>query len=546
VSPGVVVGPAFRVSGRPPLPADVDVVDAQVAHQQVRAALDVVVTDLQQRSEGAGETVTDILSALVMILSDPVLIDRIRAHLDEGMGRCAAVGAAFDEFRTALAEGGAYFAERIADLDDLEYRICRELLGLPAPTPMQPARPCVLIAHDLGPADVVGLDDTLILAIVTEQGGLTSHTAIVAKSLGLPAVVACAGALAVEDDVLVLLDGRTGTITVQADPAQAEVAMAQERRRVSLLAESRGAGRTKDGTAVQLLVNIDASYESAAEADAEGVGLFRTEFMYLDQDTAPSLQDQIAIYRNVFTAFAGRKVVVRTLDAGADKPLGFVDQGEEPNPALGMRGLRVARRNPDLLDVQLRAIAAAAAECDAEVWVMAPMVSTVGEAKDFAILARSFGLERVGVMVEVPALALRARRVLDHCDFISIGTNDLSQYAFAADRMLTGLGDLIDPWQPALLELVRLTANAGEHAGRPVGVCGEAAADPLLALVLVGLGVSSLSMSPVSLAEVRGTLAAHDIDMCRRLGEAALAAEDGAGARAAVRRLLIGGEAGSG
>ncbi len=538
VSPGVALGSAIRISVRQPLPTDSMMVDAETAHQQVSAALATVASDLEQRAASTDESIAGILAAHVMILGDPVLSDRIRAYLDEGFVRLAAVEAAFGEFKAALAGGDAFFAERIGDLDDLQYRVSCALLGLSVPNAAIPDHGCVVVADDLGPADLVGLDLGRILAIVTKEGSMTTHTAIVARSLGMPAVVACADALSIEDNMTVLVDGRAGSVTVGPDAAETEIALAHDRERRSRLAQSRGAGRTKDGTGVQLLVNIDVSYEAAAQIDSEGVGLFRTEFLYLDRSSAPTFDEQVETYLDVFAAFAKRKVVVRTLDAGADKSLGFADVGAEPNPALGVRGLRVARQFPELLDVQLRAIAAAASTADADVWVMAPMVSTVAEARHFAATARAVGLTNVGVMVEVPALALRASQVLEVCDFVSLGTNDLSQYAFAADRMLTSLSDLVDPWQPALLELVRLTAEAGLRSDRPVGVCGEAASDPLLALVLVGLGVSSLSMSPVSLADVRATLAAHDIEECRTFAEVALAAENGAEARAVIRHQI--------
>lgn len=537
VSPGVVIGPAAQLSVRQPLPPDIGVADVELAHQQICSALATAAADLELRAANASETGAGILAAHVMILRDPVLSDRARGYLDEGRSRLAAVQDAFGEFKAALAEGGAYLADRVADLDDLEYRVSCVLLGLPAAAATLPDHDCIVIARDLGPADVIGLDPGRILAIVTEEGGTTSHTAIVAKSLGLPAVVACTDALSIADGTTVLVDGRSGSVTVDPAATEADDARARDRQHRSRLAQSTGAGRTRDGSPVQLLVNIDASYRAAAQADCEGVGLFRTEFLYLDRSSAPTLDEQVETYRDVFGAFAGRKVVIRTLDAGADKPLGFADVGVEPNPALGVRGLRVARLLPELLDIQLRAIGAAAEAADADVWVMAPMVSTVAEARDFAASARAVGLKTVGVMVEVPALALRASQVLEHCDFISLGTNDLSQYTFAADRMLTALADLVDPWQPALLDLVRLTANAGLHKGRPVGVCGEAASDPLLALVLAGLGVTSLSMSPISLAEVRSSLAAYDMGACRRFAEAALAAEGGVQARAIVRQL---------
>jgi len=232
-----------------------------------------------------------------------------------------------------------------------------------------------------------------------------------------------------------------------------------------------------------------------------------------------------------------RKVVIRTLDAGSDKPLAFATLPDEANPALGVRGLRVSRRDPGLLERQLDAVALAAERTGSTPWVMAPMVATVPEAADFADRVRSRNLVP-GVMVEVPSAALSADRLLEHVEFLSIGTNDLSQYALAADRLSADLTDLTDPWQPALLELVRLTAQAGVRAGKPVGVCGEAAADPLLACVLVGLGVTSLSCAPSAVPAVGARLATVDRRACERAGGAALAAISPHAARSAARNAL--------
>src|SRR5918994_196365 len=325
-----------------------------------------------------------------------------------------------------------------------------------------------------------------------------------------------------------------------AGPYMAE-RVADQRKLAALQAVS-GPGRTSDGHPVQLLVNIagDKDLEPAAAADSEGVGLFRTEFLFLDRPNAPTLEEQQAVYQRVFDAFPGRKVVVRTLDAGADKPLEFVTVPDEPNPALGVRGLRTSRRHPELLEEQLTEVARAAQASDTQVWVMAPMVSTTAEAAAFAEQVRGHGLPSGGVMVEVPAAAIRARHVAAACDFMSIGTNDLSQYTYAADRMAGELADLLDAWQPALLDLVRMTAEAGKALGKPVGVCGEAASDPLLALVFVGLGITSLSMAPVSIPAVRSAVATHTLAECRGLATLALDAEDGRDARNAVRAATRG------
>ncbi|HEX6678442.1 MAG TPA: putative PEP-binding protein, partial [Actinomycetes bacterium] len=303
--------------------------------------------------------------------------------------------------------------------------------------------------------------------------------------------------------------------------------------------EAGGHGATADGHRVDLLANLGGPQDAAAAAaaGAEGVGLLRTEFLYLDRPTPPSVDEQRGAYAAVFAAFPGGKVVVRTLDAGADKPLHFLGLTGEPNPALGERGLRALRHAPEVLADQLDAIGQAAAAGGAEVWVMAPMVAVPEEAAWFREQARRLGdrVAKVGVMVEVPAAALAAPAVLAEVDFVSIGTNDLAQYAFAADRQAGGLGGFQDPWQPVLLQLVGRVGEAGLAAGRPVGVCGEAAADPVLALVLVGLGVTSLSMAAGAISDVRLLLARHTLAECRALAELALSAPDAASARSAAR-----------
>jgi phosphotransferase system enzyme I (PtsI) len=337
----------------------------------------------------------------------------------------------------------------------------------------------------------------------------------------------------------VLLDGEQGTVTVHPEPAQAESRERAARVAAEALAGYAGPATTKDGAAVQVLANVQdgGGARAAVAAHAEGVGLFRTELSFLGHAEEPSVEEQAAGYAEVLQAFAGRKVVLRTLDAGSDKPLAFATLPDEANPALGVRGLRIARRDPGILDRQLDAVAEAARRTSSTPWVMAPMVATPAEAVDFAARVRARGLVP-GVMIEVPSAALHAGRLLEHVDFLSIGTNDLSQYTLAADRLSADLADLTDPWQPALLLLVRMTAEAGQRAGKPVGVCGEAAADPVLGCVLVGLGISSLSCAASAVAGVGSRLATVTLDECRRAAEAALSAADPQAARAAAGGAL--------
>ncbi|BCY13542.1 phosphoenolpyruvate--protein phosphotransferase [Actinoplanes sp. L3-i22] len=529
VCAGVAAGPLLRIAAAPALPPPGPVTDAGAEVARAYAALAEVVADLERRAaRAAEETVAEVLRAEALMADDEELRDAVREHVEGGTDAPHAIDAAFGTFREMFAEAGGYLAERVADLDDLRDRAVAVLLGLPMPGVPQPGYPYVLAARDLAPADTADLDPTQVLALVTEVGGPTSHTAILARALGLPAVVACRGVLAIPEHTLVQVDGATG----QVEFGDFVVRRAED----ALLPEVSGPGGTSDGHAVKLLANVGSvkNVPAADQAHAEGIGLFRTELLFLDRTAEPTEDEQIGAYRDVFRAMAGRRVVIRTLDAGADKPLPFLNQDGEPNPALGIRGLRIARQRPRVLTTQLAAIAAAAAECDADVWVMAPMVSTLEEATSFAAAVREAGLPRAGVMIEVPAAALRAADLLRVVDFLSIGTNDLSQYTFAADRMCGDLADLLDPWQPALLQLIAICGAAGRASGKPVGVCGEAAADPALAPVLAGLGVSSLSMSPRALPGVRASLARYSYDECRRLAELAVAAPDAASARKLV------------
>ncbi|MFC6094214.1 phosphoenolpyruvate--protein phosphotransferase [Saccharothrix lopnurensis] len=529
-SPGQAVGVVARTAAAPELPADVpapgparDEVDAAVS------ALRAVVEDLGRRAEGLTGEARDILDTQIAMADDPALVDGIRAAVDRGRPAAWAVHDAFGVHLEALAALGGYLAERTGDLADLRDRAVAVLLGVPTPGIPVRDEPFVLVGVDLAPADTVTLDPARVVAIVTSKGGPTSHTAILARSLGIPAVVGCAGADSLADGEPVVVDGTRGVVVTSPDDDAASRVAEAAAEREAALARYRGPGATADGHPVKLLLNVGGATDG--DVDAEGVGLFRTEFLFLDRADAPSREEQRRAYGEVFKAFGARPVVVRTLDAGADKPLPFANADAEPNPALGVRGYRVAWRKPDLLADQLAAIADAAADHGADVRVMAPMIATPAEARDFAALARGAGLTNVGVMIEIPAAALRAADVLAEVDFVSLGTNDLSQYAFGADRVLGELGSLLDPWQPALLDLVAVVAEAGRAAGKPVGVCGEAAGDPGLAPVLVGLGVTSLSMSVPAVPAVRAALRERTLDDCTELAERVRRAPDPATAR---------------
>jgi len=515
--------------------------DRAAAAARIVSAATSVVADLTRRAETAqAGHAHDVLIAAAQLANDPVLVaNSQREVMAEGRTPQRAVWDAVSHLAAQLGSLGGVEAERVADLHDVRDRIVAQLTGEAQPGVPTSTDPFVLVATDLAPADTALLDPRVCLGIITAEGGPTSHTAILARALGIPAVVAAgaaAGADVLPPGTLVLLDGMTGEIVI--DPTPELVASVVTATKASTAFT--GAGARGDGYPVPLLANIGgvSDVAVAVAARAQGVGLFRTEFCFLDRADAPRLDEQIAAYRAVFSGFAEQKVVVRTLDAGADKPLPFLTSDHEPNPALGVRGYRTSWARPEVLDLQLTAIAAAAAAERADVWVMAPMIDTVAEATEFARRARDQGVSTVGVMIETPAAALMSRELLDVVDFASLGTNDLAQYTMAADRMLGSLAALNDPWQPAVLRMIAAATGGAEQAGKPIGVCGEAAADPLLAVVLVGLGVTTLSMAPRVIAPVAAVLGGASRAMCEDAAARALSATSPAAARAAVKKVM--------
>ncbi len=540
---GVRYAPVIR-PGRPPVVDDaaeapVDEADRAAQAERFVAAATAVATRLRDRAAHATGAASEVLAATATLAQDRAWLGAAEKRIKDGTPAGRAVVQAVDQFVDMFTQLGGLMAERVTDLRDIRDRVIAELSGLPEPGVPLPEVPSILCAEDLAPADTAGLDPKLVVALATTLGGPTSHTAIIARQLGIPCVVAVDGLDAVAPGTMALVDGTLGTVTVSPDGAAAAEAVAAAQREAERASHWSGPGATADGHAVSILANVQdgAAARAASETAAEGVGLFRTELCFLNRDTEPSVEEQTDIYAEVLEAFSGHKVVIRTLDAGSDKPLKFVGHAEEANPALGVRGIRIAAANPGILDRQLRAVAAAAERTGTAPWVMAPMIATAEEAENFAAQARSHGLT-VGVMIEVPAAALLADRILDHVDFLSIGTNDLAQYTMAADRMSAELATLTDPWQPAVLALVAMAVRAGAAADKPVGVCGEAAADPVLACVLTGLGVTSLSSAAAAIQGVGAKLAEVTLQQCRAAADAVLGAATAADARAAALAAL--------
>ena len=531
------VGPVLRMPEPVADPvAEPSALTAEGEWARASEALAYTAAQLRARGEAAGGTAAEVLDALAMMAEDPALSADVRHRTEDGATAEFAIHAAMATFRDMLASLGGYLGERAGDLDDVSRRAIAHLRGLPAPGVPESSTPFVLVARDLAPADTATLDLDLVLALVTIDGGPTSHTAILAREKGITAIVGAADAAMLRDGEIVLVDAENGV--VEREPARERIDLALQRTATleAIRVQSSGPGRLADGYSVPLLANIgsvDSAREAAARG-AEGVGLFRTEVLFLGAESAPSVESQVETYREVFAQFPGKKVVVRVLDAGADKPLAFLTDAGEENPALGRRGLRALAAHESVLRDQLTALAQAAASTDALVQVMAPMVSTAAEALYFRDLAHELGIAVAGVMVEVPSCAIMADHVARNADFMSIGTNDLTQYVFAADRLLGTVAAFQNPWHPAVLRLIETVGAAGAAHDVPVGICGEAAADPLLAVVLVGLGATSLSMSSSAIADVRAELASHSLDDARRLAALAVSAESAEAARQAV------------
>ncbi|GAA4053020.1 phosphoenolpyruvate--protein phosphotransferase [Arthrobacter methylotrophus] len=546
VSPGRVIGTIRQmpkpVSEPPSGEQLASSTTAEEAVARLKTAAQSVHDELKARADKASGDGKAVLEATALMAKDTMLLKSATKLINNnGSSAERAIWEAGASVSEMLHNLGGYMAERATDVLDVRARIVAELRGVPAPGIPASDTPFILVAEDLAPADTATLDPAVVTALVTSGGGPQSHTAIIARSLGLPAVVAARGVDEIPDGAEVFVDGAAGSLALEPSPEQREAARAWLEN-AATLAVFDGNGTTADGHLVPLLANVGGAKDAAAAAalGAQGVGLFRTEFCFLERDTEPTVLEQAAAYRGVFDAFPGKKVVLRTLDAGADKPLPFLTDATEPNPALGVRGYRTDFTTPGVLERQLEAIAIAASESEADVWVMAPMISTQAEAARFAALCGAAGIKTPGVMVEVPSAALTAASVLRHVGFASLGTNDLTQYAMAADRQLGPLADLNTPWQPAVLRLVQLTVagSAEEGNNKPVGVCGEAAADPALAVVLVGLGVSTLSMTARSLAAVGTVLKTVTLEQAQELARLALSAPDALDAKAWVRAKL--------
>ena len=547
-SSGAAVGPFFLLSTNIPTPnSQMSQLSFEQEGHLLNLAIKRVGQDLEARAARTVGELHDILLATVEIATDSAIAEEAAGFIASGHTASYAIVKATEVFQELLGASGGYLAERVSDVANIRDRVLCEIAGITYPEIPHFDEPTILIAQDLSPADTSDLETEKILAIVTAGGGPTSHTAIIARSHGIAAIVACADVVETAKAHMgqkLAVDATAGLITFNPDSSLvAEIAQKIERikaRKSRVITHSPDGYATTDGFVIPIFANIGRLEDTSAAvaAGADGVGLLRTELLYLERKDAPTLQEQTAIYSELIKPFGGKKVIIRTLDAGADKPMAFINFDKEPNPVLGIRGYRTSTTHEHLLRTQLEAIAQAAKNSRVEVWVMAPMITLPSEAADFVKMAREYGLQKAGVMIEVPAAIFLADEITKVCDFVSIGTNDLGQYLHAADRESAPLAAFNDPWQPALLRAIHLIAQAGKNNNCPVGVCGEAASDAALAPVLIGLGVTSLSCNVATLSDVAQSITAHSADQLLLAGTAALAAKTAQDAKNSAREQL--------
>jgi phosphotransferase system enzyme I (PtsI) len=532
-SDGIAIGPAYcflppvlTISVRDRQPVDQEMTRFNSAVEQAQAELQILHDQVTKR---IGETEAAIFEAHQMILVDPVLTKGVRRAVEEGQIIEQAVLTAIEEVASMLAAmSNELFAARAADVRDVGRRVLRILLGVPDTSLSNIRKPSIIVANDLSPSDTAHLDPHLTLGFCTALGGLTSHSAILARTMGIPAIVALGDQLlqAVTTDTKLILDGREGKVVIQpADETLKKYQGTKEEREIRLSRVKENApepARTANGRLVEVAANIG-NLESARDAvnnGAEGVGLLRTEFLYLEETQPPSEEKQYLIYREIFEVMQQLPVIIRTLDIGGDKPPSYLRFPEEMNPFLGWRAIRISLDRLDLFKTQLRAILRAA--IGHQVRIMFPMISDLDELRRARQVVDTVKAELkserepfasdipVGIMVETPAAAVLVDKLSDVADFFSLGTNDLTQYTLAVDRGNATVSSLYQPLHPAVLRLIKQTIDLAHAKGKWVGMCGELAGMPKAIPILLGLGLDEFSMNPRAIPEAKYLI--HKLD----------------------------------
>jgi len=560
-SPGIAIGPAFRFLK---LELDVErrsIEDPTAEWERFQAAVETAQQQLEQvfikAKEESGAEQASIFKAHTMMLEDPELLGQVEEAIKEDeVNAEAAIHEAAESYAQVLeAMDDEYLSARAADVRDVAERVIRILLDVPDSPAEGLDEPSIILATDLTPSDTVLLDKSLVLGFCTEKGGRTSHTAILARGLGLPAIVgAGAKILDIPAGEKLVLDGTTGSLLVGVESETIELYEDRQERIAAILEQARErAGEpavTVDGKRVEVVANIGnvTGAEAAAKAGAEGVGLLRTEFLYLERDHLPSEEEQYEAYRAIVDVFGDQPVILRTLDIGGDKELPYLDLAEEMNPFLGVRAIRLCLSRPELFKPQLKA--ALRAGVGRNLKVMFPMVSRVEEVQAARGLLETCRVEleeegqqtadeiEVGIMVEVPSAVVMADRLATEVDFFSIGTNDLTQYTMAADRTNADVAGLVTGFQPAVLRLVRDTIDAAHVHGKWVGLCGELAGEPLAIPILLGLGLDEFSMNPPAIPIAKQIIRQLTLEEARAVAQDVLEADNPEAVRALVRERV--------
>jgi len=555
-APGAGIGRAWWYRRQRPEILRRNADDPAVERGRLHAARQAAAEEIRALRDRAQQRLSPdeaaIFEAHLLMLEDPDLLAVVGTRIDAGASAEAAWRDAVQESARALeALRGEVFRARAVDVRDVGERVLRHLLGI---TPMQelPAHPVVVMAEDLAPSDTMTLSAAPVVAICTAGGAPASHAAILARRLGIPAVVGVGAPLRqIGGDATVLVDGDAGMVFVDPDrDEQIAAATRQAERqaqRVEALADAATPALTRDGVQMEVAANAgdEDDVEAAVSQGADGIGLLRTEFLFLDRMREPDEDEQTAAYRTILERVGTRPVVIRTLDIGGDKPVSYLPRTAEANPFLGVRGIRLTARFPDLLRRQLWAILRAAS--GRGIRIMFPMVATVDEMETLRALTGQVLEElvdagaappddlQIGMMVEVPSAALLAEQFLSCTDFFSIGTNDLTQYTLAADRSNPEVASLTDGLHPAVLRLIRMVTEAATPAGKWVAVCGELAGDVLAVPVLLGLGVTGLSMNPIAVPGIKAVVRGWTIEAAKRLSRQALARDSAESVRDLVR-----------
>lgn len=541
VVPGYAYAPVHWIT-HPHLPQNFQTVpDNERAqhHEKFDKAVATIASRLNDRANKAVGAGAEIIMASAMIVQDPGLSKKVHQAIDNGDSAQKAVIDTINIFVDIYSKQGGLLAERVTDLHSIRDRLLAELQGLPEPGIPELHQPTIIFADDLSPIDTAGMDPAIIKAIVTRQGGPTSHTSIIARQLGIPCIVA---ARFLPHDVpdMVYVDAVLGMISFTPD-VQAVTKRIEQYEKTKTRAQTwQPPAVTADGTRIYLFSNVHD--KDAARADeaalSDGVGVLRTELSFLSADHEATHDEQVGYYLGVFGDWKDNPVYVRTLHVGSEKPFSWMPLDAEANPGLGVRGIRTSGPHPFALYNQLDAIADAKSRSGAhQVGVMAPMVSTLSEARWFAHIVHERYLQ-AGIVVEVPAAAVMAKDLLDIVDFILVDTNNLTQYIMAADRMNPALATYNDIWQPAVLRTISRLINDTKQSDKPVIFYGAAPADPMLACVLIGMGARRFSVATNTISHIGSAINRVTVDQCEDIAKAVLTSRDPGEARQQALRIL--------